>query len=38
VLAIVIEEVTRSLHILEAAFGPANVAFPQSVLTLIGAV
>jgi hypothetical protein len=32
VLAIVIEEITRSLHILEAVFGPANVVFPQSVL------
>jgi hypothetical protein len=32
-LAILIEEVTRSLHILEAVFGPANVAFPGSVLT-----
>lgn len=32
-LAIVIEEVTRSLHILEAVFGPANVAFPASLLT-----
>ena len=31
-LAIVIEEVTRSLHILEAVFGPANVAFPASLL------
>jgi hypothetical protein len=32
VLAIVIEEVTRSLHILEGVFGPANVAFPASLL------
>ena len=31
-LAILIEEVTRSLHILEAVFGPANVAFPASLL------
>ena len=31
-LAILIEEVTRSLHILEAVFGPANVAFPGSLL------
>jgi len=32
-LAIAIEEATRSLHILEAVLGPANVAFPSSVLT-----
>jgi hypothetical protein len=32
-LAILIEEATRSLHILEAIFGPANVAFPASILT-----
>jgi hypothetical protein len=31
--AILIEEATRSLHILEAFFGPANVAFPASLLT-----
>src|ERR687886_1526620 len=31
-LAILIEEVTRSVHILEATFGPANVAFPASLL------
>ena len=31
-LAILIEEVTRSLHILEAVLGPANVAFPGSLL------
>jgi hypothetical protein len=31
-LAILIEEVTRSVHTLEAVFGPANVAFPASVL------
>jgi hypothetical protein len=38
-LAVVIEEVTRSLHILEAVFGPANVAFPASVLvSTVGAI
>jgi hypothetical protein len=33
VLAIIIEEATRSLHLLEAVLGPVNVAFPQSLLT-----
>jgi len=33
VLVILIEEATRSLHILEAVLGPVNIAFPQSVLT-----
>ena len=33
VVAIVIEGVTRSLHIIEAFFGPANVAFPSSLFT-----
>jgi hypothetical protein len=31
-LAILIEELTRSVHLLEATFGPANVAFPASLL------
>jgi hypothetical protein len=34
-LAIVIEEITRSLHILEAFLGPANVAFPGSLFFAI---
>jgi hypothetical protein len=33
VLGIIIEEATRSLHILETVLGPVNVAFPQSLLT-----
>jgi hypothetical protein len=38
-IAITIEEVTRSLHLLEAVFGPANVAFPSSVLvSTVGAI
>jgi hypothetical protein len=39
VVAALIEVVTRSLHILEAVFGPANVAFPGSVpVSISGAI